>query len=103
MGLFALNQRQIEGEVLYFNQDEDELMQNQEITKDTIVFDVMERWPETVKVFLKQKMHCPGCEMAPFETLEEAAAEYNLQVDFLVEALEVAIHEQHAKSGEKES
>ena len=41
-----------------------------------IVGDVMERWPETVPVFNRRRMSCPGCAMAPFMTVAEAARSY---------------------------
>ena len=41
-----------------------------------IVADVMNSWPETVPVFISHRMACPGCVMAPFMTVTEAALEY---------------------------
>lgn len=43
-----------------------------------IVADVMQRWPQTVAVFNRRRMACPGCAMAPFMTVEEAARSYEL-------------------------
>lgn len=37
-----------------------------------------ERRPATVRVFLEHRMACPGCDMAPFETIGEAARHYRL-------------------------
>lgn len=42
------------------------------------VAEVMERWPVTVGVFNRRRMACPGCVMAPFMTVTEAAASYGL-------------------------
>ena len=47
--------------------------------------------PETLSVFLRNRMHCPGCAMAPFMTVGEAAANYRLDVDGLVEELRAAV------------
>ena len=44
-----------------------------------IVADVMNSWPETVPVFIAHRMACPGCVMAPFMTVTEAALEYGLE------------------------
>lgn len=35
-------------------------------------------WPETPAVFLKHKMLCFGCPIAPFHTISIACAEYDL-------------------------
>jgi hybrid cluster-associated redox disulfide protein len=43
-----------------------------------IVADVMNRWPETVPVFVLRRMACPGCVMAQFMTIADAAKEYGL-------------------------
>ncbi|WP_375284349.1 DUF1858 domain-containing protein [Marinicauda pacifica] len=48
-----------------------------------IVADVMNRWPQTVPVFVRHRMACPGCIMAPFMTVTEAALEYGLKPDAL--------------------
>lgn len=41
-----------------------------------IVGEVMNAFPETVPVFIDRRMACPGCVMAPFMTVREAALEY---------------------------
>jgi hybrid cluster-associated redox disulfide protein len=44
-----------------------------------------------VKVFLDRKMACPGCAMAPFETLEDAVRNYGLTAEgFLAEVRRAA-------------
>jgi hybrid cluster-associated redox disulfide protein len=50
---------------------------------DTSVKEIMRRWPETVPVFLRHRMRCPGCLLAPFMTLAEAAAEHGVEMDAL--------------------
>jgi hybrid cluster-associated redox disulfide protein len=56
-----------------------------------IVGDVMAQWPATVPVFIRNHMACPGCVMAPFMTIREAAREYGLRPDALVRELSDAI------------
>lgn len=47
--------------------------------------------PPVVKVFLDRKMACPGCAMAPFETLEDAVRNYGLTAEgFLAEVRRAA-------------
>jgi hybrid cluster-associated redox disulfide protein len=43
------------------------------------VDDVMRRWPTTIRVFLNHGMHCVGCPVACFHTVDDACREH--QVD----------------------
>ncbi|MEQ9334297.1 DUF1858 domain-containing protein [Thalassobaculum sp.] len=56
-----------------------------------IVGDVMGRWPETVEIFHRRRMACPGCAMAPFMTVAEAARSYDLSERLFAEDLIAAI------------
>lgn len=56
-----------------------------------IVADLMSRWPQTVPVFLNRRMSCPGCLMAPFMKVSEAASEYGIATDELARELLRAI------------
>ena len=60
-------------------------------TQDMTVAEVLEAWPETVKVFQALKTACVGCVMAPFDTLADVARIYELDLDMIVEALHQAI------------
>jgi hybrid cluster-associated redox disulfide protein len=60
------------------------------ITADSIVGEAMRAHPATTAVFLRRRMHCPGCHMAAFMTVREAAANYGLGVDELVAELQHA-------------
>ena len=37
---------------------------------------MLDRWPETARIFLKYRMNCVGCCMDRFETLERVLANY---------------------------
>lgn len=53
---------------------------------EMIIEDVLTRWPETAVVFHRHKMACPGCAVAGFYTIADAADIYNLpQAEFLAE------------------
>ena len=41
---------------------------------------VMQSRPETVTVFVRNRMHCPGCVMARFMTLAEAAESHGVDM-----------------------
>lgn len=42
------------------------------------VSDVLHLHPSTMRVFIDHGMACIGCVIAPYHTIEEACAEYNL-------------------------
>jgi hybrid cluster-associated redox disulfide protein len=65
-------------------------MGKQPLTADLSVAEVMERWPNTIKVFLKYQTACVGCEMAPFETITNAAENYNLPLFIFLADLQQA-------------
>lgn len=60
------------------------------LAADALVAQTLHGCPGAVAVFLKHRMHCPGCHMAPFMTLAEAAATYGIDVDALVDELNKA-------------
>ena len=61
------------------------------ITTDTTVGETMRAFPATTAVFLRRRMHCPGCHMAAFMTLREAAASYGVATEELLADLRAAI------------
>ena len=58
---------------------------------DMTVAEVLEMWPETIAVFQKYKTACVGCDMAPFDTMEDVARIYELDLHEVLEALSRAI------------
>ena len=61
-----------------------------QITKDTIIADIMKMAPESVPMFQSIGMHCLGCAMATGETLGEACAVHGVDADeFLVKLNEL--------------
>jgi hybrid cluster-associated redox disulfide protein len=54
------------------------------IQLDDNLQDTLDRHPATVRVFLGRRMACPGCTMAPFETVADAADAYELRRDELL-------------------
>ncbi len=56
------------------------------IATDTIIDRVMTDYPATVPVFLRWRMQCVGCPIAPFETIADACRIYQQPLDrFLTE------------------
>ncbi len=55
------------------------------------VEEVVARWPQVMRVFMRYRMACVGCDLAVFETLAEAVAAYGLSLEqFLAELQEVS-------------
>ena len=55
-----------------------------QITKDTIIGDILDIAPETAPIFLSIGMHCLGCPSSRGETVEEACAVHGVDVDKLL-------------------
>ncbi|MBQ7902002.1 MAG: DUF1858 domain-containing protein [Clostridia bacterium] len=58
-----------------------------QITKDTIIMDVLRIDPETAPFFLEIGMHCLGCPSASGETVEQACMVHGVDCDELVEKI----------------
>jgi len=58
-----------------------------QITKDTIIADILKIAPEAVPFFRAIGMNCLGCAMASGETLGEACAAHGVDVDDLLAKL----------------
>ena len=55
-----------------------------QITKDTIIGDILDIAPETAPLFLSIGMHCLGCPSSRGETVEEACMVHGVDVDELL-------------------
>ena len=66
------------------------------IRLDDPVSAVLARSAAVVDVFVRRRMACPGCTMAPFMTLAEAAANYRLDPQRLLTEIEAALQESKA-------
>ena len=55
-----------------------------EITKDTIIGDILDTDGETAKFFLEIGMHCLGCPASRGETVEQACAVHGVDADALI-------------------
>ncbi len=58
-----------------------------QITRDTIVGDILDIDATTAPYFFEIGMHCLGCPSARGETLEQACAVHGVDVDALLEKL----------------
>lgn len=56
-----------------------------EITKDTIIGDILDVAPQTAPIFLSIGMHCLGCPSSRGETVEQACMVHGVDVNALLE------------------
>lgn len=49
--------------------------------------ELLEKYPESAGILFQEGMHCIGCSMAGFETLEQGALAHGLDPDKIVEKM----------------
>ena len=57
------------------------------ITKDMKIEEVIQKYPETVEVFMTNGFHCLGCAASNFESIEDGAAVHGIDADKFVKEL----------------
>ena len=57
------------------------------ITKDSIIGDVLDMYPETAEHFFAIGMHCLGCPHSRGESIEEACMVHGTDADALVKKI----------------
>lgn len=70
---------------------------SEKITKDSVIYDVVQKHPQAVKIFFEHGLHCVGCGMALMETIEAGCAAHGIDAELVVKR----INEEIAKEGEK--
>ena len=61
------------------------------ITKDMSILEVVQKYPDTVDVFVNAGMVCLGCAAAHFENIEQGAMAHGIDVDQLVKDLNTVV------------
>lgn len=61
------------------------------VTKNSIIGDVLDKYPEVAPFFFEMGMHCLGCPSARGETIEQACALHGADADELVANINDAI------------
>ena len=67
------------------------------ITKDIKIEEVVTQYPETMMVFMKHGLHCVGCHVSAFESIEDGAIAHGINVDALVDDLNKVISSRKTK------
>ncbi len=62
---------------------------------DQFISQVLATFPQAVTEFIARRMACPGCPMAKFETMAEAARNYGMDPRELLAAIAVRFPKQH--------
>ena len=67
-----------------------------EITKDTVISDILMNAPDTAPLFLEIGMHCLGCAFATGENVDEACNAHGVAVEPFLNRLNAFIAQQNA-------
>ncbi len=63
------------------------------ITKEMPIGEIVQKHPQTIRVFLSHGLMCVGCAAARFESLEQGAMAHGIDVDTLLKDLNASIEE----------
>ena len=63
------------------------------ITKDSIIGDVLDKYPQAAPLFLQMGMHCLGCPASRGESIAEACAVHGAAPDKLIASINGLIGE----------
>lgn len=61
------------------------------VTKNDIIGDVLDKYPQVAPFFLEMGMHCLGCPSARGETIEQACTLHGADADALINKINDAI------------
>ncbi len=67
------------------------------VTKEMPIEEIVQQYPQTVRVFLSHGLFCIGCAVARFESLEQGALAHGIDVEALVKDLNAVIEGEQAK------
>lgn len=60
-------------------------------TPDMTVYEVMNLWPATIRVFMNFRMGCVGCPIVTFHSVEEASQEHKINLAAFLGALQAEV------------
>lgn len=76
-------------------------MENKIINKKMSFAEIIQRNSDAIEVLLGKGMHCIGCLMAMYESLEDGAASHGLDADELVDEINGKIKKKGKKTETK--
>jgi hybrid cluster-associated redox disulfide protein len=68
-----------------------DMQEQQVITAEMSIGDVINKYPDTIQVFFKHGLGCVGCAVAGFENIRQGAMAHGVDVDLLMKDLNQAI------------
>lgn len=68
------------------------------ISRDMTIAEVVNKYPQTVPVFLAHGLMCFGCAVARFENVEQGALAHGIDVEALMKDLNAAVSEESASA-----
>jgi hybrid cluster-associated redox disulfide protein len=63
------------------------MQEQQVITAEMAIGDVIRKYPDTIHIFLKHGLGCVGCAVARFENIRQGAMAHGVDVDLLMKDL----------------
>jgi len=60
---------------------------SQKITTEMNIYEVVTKYPQTIKVFFRHGMQCTGCYICGVHNIAESAEEYGVEMDALLNDL----------------
>ena len=70
---------------------EDKMQDQNIITSDMSIGDVIGKYPNTIHIFLRHGLGCVGCAIAQFENIRQGAQAHGIAVDLLVKDLNQSV------------
>ena len=68
-------------------------MAEQYVTGETLVGEIVTKYPETVEILLSIGMHCLGCPASRAESLQEACMVHGIPAEQVIDAINAKIAE----------
>lgn len=66
---------------------------SQKITAEMNIVEVVDKHPQTIKVFFRHGMQCTGCYICGFHSIAESAKQYGVELELLLNDLDDVIIE----------
>ena len=66
-------------------------MNEEGLDHNSIVSVILEKYPQTLPVFLEWKFDCLGCTMSTFCSIQDVADDYHIELQPFLQALQNAI------------
>jgi hybrid cluster-associated redox disulfide protein len=57
------------------------------VTKEMSIGEVVMKWPESAGIFMAYGLHCYGCAVARYETIEQGAQAHGIDTESLIKAI----------------